>query len=265
MKDNKLIVPLLILGFIFTLAGGLIIGFLYGKYRYSKVIDTGEITSNNNSNNKSKTDSQSDDDKDTNILSQNSNACKNDFCEYNNDVWGISFKYPRGWYIEEGDQDDLIVVTDGNYLWELCADPIFTGGGTGFYIDATIRPNIEIDSENQVVTPASYEGYIVNSYVKGSSIPDEKAGEDEKDNNKWYWNFSQYVVSPNNLNISGFGEGEMYDEISYNFFTIYYSYKASEYFPNDTYMFYLPPERNSEELNEALLLMDGITNSVEIN
>lgn len=256
MKDKRVLVLLLIL--LVAFGSGVVVGFLYGKHRYVKM-DTVEIVDDNGSNNDNN-------DADTSVPVLNEKACKKDFCDYSNEAWGISFTYPKGWYIEENDFGDLIVVTDGFYRWDLWVDPVFTGGGTGFNIDISDSLDVEIESENRAVSPDSYDGYMVTSYVKGSSIPDEIAEGLGKNDDKWYWNFSQYTVSlDDTMGIGGFGEGEMYDDISYNFFQIGYTYKVSEYHPDsDTYTSYLPPERGTDELNDALLLMDGITNSLEV-
>lgn len=193
--------------------------------------------------------------------------CQLKSCEYKNETWGISFIYPAGWYIEENDFGDLIIATDGFYRWELWADPVFTGGGTGYWIDlTTFDPSVVIStdspSENWEVYPASYEGYMVTNYIKGSLIPDDY--ELDKDDNKLYWNWSNFTMDLDEIYTGGFGSGEMYDEISYNFFSIRYSHKSAVYHADDTATYYLSPEKDSEELENAFILMDGITSSVEL-
>ena len=79
--------------------------------------------------------SNADDSSDNNVnpvVPSYDQPCQLKSCEYQNETWGISFTYPEGWYIEENNFGDLIIATDGFYSWELWADPVFTGGGTGY-------------------------------------------------------------------------------------------------------------------------------------
>ena len=150
------------------------------------------------------------------------------------------------------------------FVWELWNDPYTTGGGFGFWwlgVDFGYEGD-EVKYEVEKVSPANYDSEMGTIYFRGSRLTADMPNKDE---DKFYWGYSVLFNDANKFETLGFGDGVMYDydKIPNNFWGIRYIYKSEERQPDGTTIFTEPVEYGSDELVDAIKVMNDITNSLE--
>jgi hypothetical protein len=182
--------------------------------------------------------------------------------DFEQEETGISLKYPPDWSVNETcwpDNTELCLeVTNDLYEWELHYDPFVTGGGFGFLFDgmsqsSSVRTRLSIDG---------YTAYLITSYHDGNTLATEMDNDTiPSDSELWGWSIT--FTDPNDLSTLGFGPGEMYDEIENNRWSITYRYKLL--IPDEGAMDFSDiPLKDDPELNEAIMIMNAISESVDL-
>lgn len=158
----------------------------------------------------------------------------------------IAFKYPSAWEVvdlcknQNVNTDCSIISSYEGYAWQLYLDPIVTGGGFGFIVPSV--PGSGDDAYQ--LFPDDFEVTLITQYV-------DKGGDD-------VWNGSEVFGEYSNDSFTyGFGDGGLWDSTPNNYYSISYFSNASGSAPI--------PVVGDEDLEEAIMLMDIITNSLDFS
>ena len=242
-KSSPILIVFIILFALLAVAGFAAAGLLYFKNKEDKDEDTTTKTS-------------------VEVTTVAESDEESDLKTYSNDELGLSFVYPTGWTNKENEEGGKIVsisATKGRFVWELFIDPIFTGGGYGYFLEAVAPAKCEAAD----VVPGEYDCTALSCYYDAEDLT-EAYGDDAPD-----WNFGENawggtVIFDEEVeeykDISGIGLGvDMHEDISGDFFSITYRYEAEEDDYSDL------PHFGDLELKKMLETMDTMTNSFKIN
>lgn len=194
-----------------------------------------------------------------------SNVDTSDWTSFEHEASGISLLYPPGWTAAEdctgavGAELCSIKVTNDEYIWLLGYDPFVTGGGFGFLFDQIDRPSTEIRTHLSI---DGYTPYLLTYYYNGGTLAVAMDNDTiPKDEELWGWSVT--FTDPDVYSGLGFGPGEMYDDSENNFWSITYKYNIV--FPNEGAKdFSDVPLKGDTNLDEAILIMNAITESVQL-